>query len=371
MLDDLTSVNRGFISYTRADNDTFGQVVDRLKADLTGRFQAQTGRTLELFVDRDSIGWGEDWRQTIRGSVQAATVFIPIVTMRYFTSDACREELIAFHSNARQLGVTDLILPIVLAGADQIRDTDEREEVRLIESLNYMNIESAWVAGYDSPEWRRSIAEMVGHLSSALVRVEDVLATRELEAGMPSSDGSGGAPSTGQLEEEATADISSLGERVAAITETAEALGEALQAFADAASGAFPDNAGSQTPTQQKAKLLAAAHRLRGPAQDFGDRAALLEREVAAADAELRALIDELRAIDHPEANKQLNDLLSSFTSLEEMAGTLGQMDEMTQMLKFASVVNVNLRQAIKPAIRGMQASKTAISTVESWKQLQ
>lgn len=80
-----TSLNRGFISYTRADNETFGQVVNRLKADLTGQFQAQTGRTLELFLDRDSIGWGEDWRQTIRTSVQAATVFIPVVTMRFFT----------------------------------------------------------------------------------------------------------------------------------------------------------------------------------------------------------------------------------------------------------------------------------------------
>lgn len=278
--------------------------------------------------------------------------------------------MFAFYSNARLLGVTDLILPIIVAGADQISDTDAREEVRLIESLNYKNIESAWLAGYDSPEWRRCVAEMVRDLSRALTRAEDVLATQEAEAGRSSANGSGDAADAGQLEGEATADVSSLGERLAKITEETEALGEALRGFADATSGAFPDDASNLSQAQKKAKLLAAAHRLRGPAQAFGDRAATVEQEVAATDAELRALIDELRAINHPQASQHLDELLSSFTSLEEMAGVLEQMDQMTEMLKFASVVNVNLRQAIKPAIRGMQSSRTAISTVESWKQL-
>jgi hypothetical protein len=158
--------SQGFLSYVRNDNRDFNEVVDRLKADIGGRFHAQTGRALNLFVDRDSIGWGEDWRQRIRESVQVATVFIPVVTMRYFTSDGCREELLLFHSNAKQLGVTDLILPIILAGADQLSADDEREEVQLIESLNYKSIESAWVAGYDSPEWRRIVHEMVTELAS-------------------------------------------------------------------------------------------------------------------------------------------------------------------------------------------------------------
>ncbi|HEX3825979.1 MAG TPA: TIR domain-containing protein [Sporichthyaceae bacterium] len=139
--------NRGFISYTRDDNDDFNRVVGELKRTLAGRFHAHTGRQLQFFVDRDSIGWGQDWRQRIRESVQAATVFIPVVTMRYFSSEMCREELLLFHSNARQLGVTELILPVTLAGADQITADHALEEVRLIESLNYKNIESAWEAG--------------------------------------------------------------------------------------------------------------------------------------------------------------------------------------------------------------------------------
>jgi hypothetical protein len=110
-------VSAGFISYRRDDNLAFRKVVDQLHADIGNTYEARTGRVLNLFLDRESIGWGEDWREKIQTSVQGATVFIPIVTMRYFTSQACRDELFAFHEAARNLGVTELILPIILMGA--------------------------------------------------------------------------------------------------------------------------------------------------------------------------------------------------------------------------------------------------------------
>ncbi len=87
------------------------------------------------------------------------------MTMRYFNSDACRGELLAFHSNAKQMGVTDLLLPIILTGANQITADDQREEVRLIEALNHKNIEQAWIAGYDFPEWRRIVFDGSSDLS--------------------------------------------------------------------------------------------------------------------------------------------------------------------------------------------------------------
>lgn len=87
---------KGFLSYARVDNDEFDAVVDRLKRDLSARFHATTGRRLEIFVDRESIGWGADWRSEIRTSVANATFFIPVISMRYFESKMCREELVSY-----------------------------------------------------------------------------------------------------------------------------------------------------------------------------------------------------------------------------------------------------------------------------------
>lgn len=86
----------GFISYRRVDNDDFGGAVDRLASDLKAVYAAKTGGQLQLFVDRESIGWGADWRDAIRTSVECATVFMPVITMRYFQSNQCCEELQSF-----------------------------------------------------------------------------------------------------------------------------------------------------------------------------------------------------------------------------------------------------------------------------------
>ncbi len=123
---------QGFLSYSRDDNVAMNNIADEIKSRIEGLYRAKTGRRIQIFVDRHDIGWGEDWRERIAESVRSATAFIPLVTMNYFNRLACREELMAFYNSARILGVTDLLLPIVLAGSRSISDSDPREEVRVI-----------------------------------------------------------------------------------------------------------------------------------------------------------------------------------------------------------------------------------------------
>lgn len=361
--------SKGFISYKREDNADFNGVADRLRRDIAGRFQALTGRRLDLFIDRESIGWGEDWRQKIRESVEAATLFLPIITMRYFTSDACREELLTFYSNARQLGVTDLLLPIVLTGSAQINEDDPRDDVKLLARLNYKSIEDAWLEGYESPLWNKTIFEMVRCLETALPAAESRLAELERAAARTQHfDTSQNAEKEG---EDSETDVLAVAERFERVKATAEPAMQALVSFFETASSSVTDSDFSSLSTQQqRAQLLQLAGKLRDPSKEFGRLAREFEREVTNADAGLRELITELQGIDHQYARDQLRGLVTSFQGAGIDDEVLRQSEEMVAVLQVFSLMSVNLRKALTPTIGGLRSFRSALDTLRSWETL-
>jgi hypothetical protein len=74
-----------FCSYRRVDDsDLFGGVVRNLVRDLKALYKAETGQSLDVFLDRDELRWGEDFEQAISKAVQDASFFMPIITANYF-----------------------------------------------------------------------------------------------------------------------------------------------------------------------------------------------------------------------------------------------------------------------------------------------
>lgn len=370
MADEIASIGtQCFISYTRPDNEQFNGVVDRLKRDLAGRFEATTGRPLRVFLDRETIGWGEDWRSKIRTSIESATFLIPVVTMRYFQSTACREELMAFYENAKQLGVTELVLPVILAGASQISADDPREEVRIIERVNYRNIEEIWLDGYESPAWMRMIHNMVQDLDIALQKAESAIAAREQTVLASQTKKSINADQASSTDDEVV-DVFSLGEKFQEITELTKEATESLQEFGRASAAALSGDMSSLSRPQQQARFVKAAHDIRQHAEHLSDVGGRFEQSVIELDPQLRSLVGELREIDLEEAATQLANLLEPMSKFENMTESLAQMDQMVQMLRFASLTNVSLRKAIQPAIKGIQSMGNAVRTAESWREI-
>lgn len=354
-------VARGFLSYARRDNEDYAGVVDHLKRSLEGRFHAATGRQLDIFVDREAIGWGTDWRASIRDSVQSATFFIPIVTMRYFESDACREELLAFHEYASQLGVEALILPIVLTGAEGVSSDDAREEVRLIERLNYKNIEEAWLSGYESPEWLRAVHGMVNQLKEKLAAAESALASVESAAA------SGPPVDVDSRVDSDDADMIALGEDFALLTPATQRVQAAIASLSEATSSLGRPDMSGLAPAQRQAILVRIAHDLAAPAREVADSGAEMERTVLRTDGRLRAVADELRTINAEVAATQLSNLLGSFSALSGLRAVVGQLDGLVQAMRFAAVTNVTIRRSVEPAIRGLQSISNAVATIDSW----
>jgi hypothetical protein len=86
----------GFWSYVHRDDEAAGRRITRLATLLREAYGLATGADLELFVDRESLAWGDAWRERIDVAIAGTTFFIPILTPRYFESSECRHELLKF-----------------------------------------------------------------------------------------------------------------------------------------------------------------------------------------------------------------------------------------------------------------------------------
>ena len=102
-----------FLSYTRADDEHEGGLISAFRERLQGEVQFLSGdNTFSIFQDRINIKWGQDWRTRIAESLDNAVFLIPVITSRFFKSEACCEELDCFLHRERSLGRRDLVLPL-------------------------------------------------------------------------------------------------------------------------------------------------------------------------------------------------------------------------------------------------------------------
>lgn len=86
---------------------------------------AQTGEPFEIWQNRISIQWGEQWKQRIREGIETATVLIPVITPSWFNSATCREEFEAFREVEKHRGRRDLILPLIYIATPQLKDATD------------------------------------------------------------------------------------------------------------------------------------------------------------------------------------------------------------------------------------------------------
>jgi hypothetical protein len=351
-----------FISYRRADNEDHDGVVDRLKREVSGRFEAATGSRLEVFLDRESIGWGEHWRDKIAEAIMGSTLFVPIITMRYFTSSACREEFSAFHSAALQKGVTDLILPIILAGSSQINRDNPDDLVQVVAELNWQPIFDAFDAGYESSEWKRRIGTIVRGLQVALERAEARLSSPTAVA----------LPTTSDTDILENTDMVIIETRLTELSGIINELGPIMSEMSAAGGARLGGRDLSlMTPAQRGFFLAGLADDFREPAANFGAKASGLESTARQIDAEFRAMVAEMYSIDPDETERQLSSLRSQIEqSFANAQSYFEQLNQLEKSMRMAALGSVKLRKAIAPMTTGLRSLGTAIKIIMSWQEI-
>lgn len=102
-----------FLSYVHSDDEhSRGRIVQFAK-DLVAYYDFLFGRKISLFVDRDSLEWGVDWRARLLDETQSTSFLLAVVTPRYLQSQACRSEFLQFSAAAQREEEPRLLLPLV------------------------------------------------------------------------------------------------------------------------------------------------------------------------------------------------------------------------------------------------------------------
>src|SRR6266496_3910684 len=90
----MVTVNaRAFWSYAHRDDEAENGRIAGLARDVVAQYEMITGEMIELFLDTDSLEWGDEWRPKVDASLSSVAFFIPVLTPRYFQSVECRREL--------------------------------------------------------------------------------------------------------------------------------------------------------------------------------------------------------------------------------------------------------------------------------------
>ena len=189
-----------FLSYVHRDDEHDGGQIRRLRDVLQGEVRMQLGEAdFDIFLDRDDIAWGQNWRRRIEASLGTVTLLIPIVTPAFFASDECRRELELFLERERELGREDLILPIYYVSAPQLDVPERRERDPLARELadrQHADWRELRFEPFTSPVVRQRLAQLASRMHESFWRVEPSRNVAEVRAPATIPQGAAAQPDT-------------------------------------------------------------------------------------------------------------------------------------------------------------------------------
>ncbi|NQX13717.1 AAA family ATPase [Microbacteriaceae bacterium VKM Ac-2855] len=154
-----------FLSYVHADNERSGGKMVQFAKDLVETYAFLFGRTIELFVDRDSINWGETWSKRLQTEAESTSFMLAIVTPRYLQSEACRRELLAFSAAAEAADEPKLLLPLQWVDIKNSHVVDPEDPVLAkILSTHFVDATEVRRLQPGSPEYDSLLEEVANRL---------------------------------------------------------------------------------------------------------------------------------------------------------------------------------------------------------------
>ena len=164
----------GFWSYGHEDDEADGGRISALARSVVAEYEMLTGDTIQLFLDRDGIEWGDKWREEIGNTIESVAFFISVMTPRYFKSPSCRSELNRFARRAKEVGAKGLLLPLHYVNVPSLTDDSERDDlVSLVAEFQWIDWRELRYSEVGSEALRRGVSELAGRIATANKELEN------------------------------------------------------------------------------------------------------------------------------------------------------------------------------------------------------
>lgn len=371
---------RIFFSYVRADDESF-TIVRPLKQLLGQLITALSGQPAEIFIDRDDIPLGTNWREKIESAVRQAYFFIPIYTGSYPQSEACRDEFFLFQEAASQLEASKLIIPVAWFGLSTLRPEGEDEISDYIRSHQTVFFEEAWIQGIDSAPYKASVFRIAQRILEVSPAVDEALANaEELEAAISiaSEPGESEVESVQNKPRETTPDIrdesdndglfelaTKFTDEVSILTETAEALGSSLSELGELPP---PPQNTNLSPNAASRYMIQIAATMKQPSLDIEENGQKMFQAAKRSDGIFRQIVRTTLRSESPDLIKNVySSLHESVESLETTKTVADQLEQLLTSLKAPEALSASIRRSIKPARQGILAVQDSIRLVSEW----
>ena len=158
----------GFWSYAHKDDDSERGRIVQLARDLVAQYEMITGDDIELFLDKDVLNWGENWREKLDEYLDSSGFLIPVWTPRYFSQPECRSEFRRFVIDAKRLGIEELLLPIYYVTIPSLHDDSMDDELIIIaREIQWQDWRELRFKDRDSEEYRSAVGKLASQLATA------------------------------------------------------------------------------------------------------------------------------------------------------------------------------------------------------------
>jgi hypothetical protein len=362
----------GFWSYVRADDEADGGRVCRLARDVVSQFEMVTGEKTRLFLDRDAIEWGENWREKVDEGLASIAFFIPVLTPRYFMSPECRREFNVFARKASDLGIKELVLPLLYVDVVSLHEESPSDDLmKLVKTFQWEDWRELRFADVTSEEYRRGVARLAKRLFDANSMAEEAdIAARMQELEAAPEEDVDRAP--GLLDQLATGE-----EALPKWTNTIQSIAQDIESIGVIMQKAKVDIEGADSRGQGFAARLSIARKLsqelRDPVESIWSSSQDYVSQLHEIDALVRAIIDLApgELVNNPESK---SDLCGFFTSLRELSASAHEGMESTRgMIEGISPLEAmsrDLRPPLRQLRQGLTIMVEAREITDEWVEL-
>lgn len=364
-MESMTAID-GFWSYVHADDDAESGRIAQLARDVVAQFEMLTGESISLFLDRDRLQWGDDWRPKVDASLSSIAFFVPVITPRYFMSKECRRELNYFARQAQRLGIEELVLPVLWIDVAGLHEEEPADELlALVKRFQWSDWTTLRFSDLGSGEYRKAVAELAVRLvqaNSAAEAAAKILDIDKVEA-EPDDDELGTLDKLGVMEQS----LPQMTEILNEVGSTIEEIGLAMRG-ATSEIQANPNPSAALATRLRIARKLAAelanpAASIRGLGNDFSS-------SLNDVDEGVRVIIarapEEVK--DSPQSRSGFEgffDAIRGMVAQSEIG--LGAVSNMIAQLEPIEKMSRDLRQPLRTLREGLTLFVDGLTVMRGW----